>query len=139
MAVRQANAVWNGKLRDGSGVARFSNFEGSYTFVSRFEEGDGTNPEEMLGAAHAACFSMALSANLERAGFEPQRVQTTAHVHLEKTDAGQTVTKIVLVSEASVGGGIDNAKFQEVAEETKKTCPISRALATNIELNAKLV
>ncbi|MBZ0306349.1 MAG: OsmC family peroxiredoxin [Anaerolineae bacterium] len=139
MAVRQANAVWNGKLRDGNGVAKFSNFEGNYSFVSRFEEGTGTNPEEMLGAAHAACFSMALSANLERAGFEPKQVRTTAHVHLEKTDAGQTVTKIVLESEAEVGGGIENAQFQEVAEQTKSTCPISRALATNIELNAKLV
>jgi osmotically inducible protein OsmC len=115
-------------------------FEGPYSFVSRFEEGPGTNPEELIAAAHAGCFSMALSNNLDQAGFTPNAVRTTATVHLEKTDAGQTITKIALVTRADVPG-IDEAEFRKHAEATKDTCPVSRALAAvnEVTLDAALV
>ena len=99
-------------------------YEGPYTYVSRFEEGEGTNPEELLGAAHAGCFSMALSNGLAQAGFEPERVHTRAHVHLEEG----TISRIVLETEASVPG-IDEAAFQEAAADAKANCPVSKALA----------
>jgi osmotically inducible protein OsmC len=104
-------------------------FDGAYSFSSRFEEGEGTNPEELIAAAHAGCYSMALSGSLGRAGYSPESVATTANVHLEKGDAGFSVTRIELVTRAKVGGGIDDATFQKLAEQTKESCPVSRALA----------
>jgi osmotically inducible protein OsmC len=138
MPVREASAVWEGSLREGKGTAKFATFEGAYSFPSRFESGEGTNPEEMLGAAHAACFSMALSAELGRNNFAPERVSTVAHVHLEKGDAGFGITKIELVTEAVVPD-IDDAKFQEIANTAKTNCPISKALSPDITLKATLV
>ena len=141
MPTRNASAVWNGDLFKGSGTTKLGSgaFEGQYNFSSRFENGVGTNPEELLGASHAACFSMALSAGLGKAGFTPQRVSTTAKVTVDKVGEGFKITKIRLVSEAKVPN-IDNAKFQEIAAATKTGCPVSQALsATPIELEAKLV
>jgi len=140
MAVRSANAVWEGDLKGGKGKVKLGSgsFEGAYSFASRFEEGKGTNPEELIGAAHAGCFSMALSAGLGRAGFTPTRIQTEARVHLEKAEDGFKISRIQLVTEAEVPG-IDARKFQEEAEAAKKGCPVSKALASvPIELNAKL-
>ena len=141
MPTRNASAVWNGDLMKGAGNVKLGSgaFEGQYNFSSRFESGTGTNPEELLGAAHAACFSMALSAGLGGAGFKPQRVSTTAKVTVEKVGEGFKITKIVLTSEASVPN-IDPAKFQEIAKATKTGCPVSQALASvPMELDAKLV
>jgi osmotically inducible protein OsmC len=114
-------------------------FQGAYSFSSRFEEGTGTNPEELIGAAHAGCFSMALAAALGRNGFTPKRVSTSANVHLNKGADGFAINQIELVTEAEVPG-IDAAKFQEIADGAKKGCPVSKALAgTEIKLDAKLV
>lgn len=114
-------------------------FEGPYSFSSRFEEAKGTNPEELIGAAEAGCYSMALSANLEKAGHPAKRVSTTATVKLEITGGGPKISAIDLKTEAEVPG-IDEAKFREQAEQTKKTCPVSVALAgTQINLDARLV
>ncbi len=141
MIVRNANAEWTGGLKDGSGRVALGSgaFEGRYSFTTRFEDGTGTNPEELIGAAHAACFSMALSAALERAGHAPQRVATTAKVHMEKQEAGFRITRIALTTEARVPG-IDDAAFQEQARGAKEGCPVSQALkAVEITLDAKLV
>ena len=142
MATRTAMAQWNGGLMDGNGTMRMTSgaYEGPYSFKSRFEQGDGTNPEELIAAAHAGCFSMAFSAGLGKAGFSPVSVKTTAKVHLEKQDAGFSITKIELITEAKVPS-IDNAKFQELANSAKSGCPVSRALGAvpEITLNAKLV
>lgn len=115
-------------------------FEGPYSFASRFEEGMGTNPEELIAAAHAGCFSMALSAALERAGYPPRRVSTEARVHFGLSAGAPTVSKIELVTEAEVPG-ISPERFSEIAEEAKKGCPVSRALAgvPEILLEARLV
>ena len=143
MPTRTANAVWEGNLREGKGSMHFGGgaFDGQYSFKSRFEEGDGTNPEELIAAAHAGCFSMAFSNGLAGAGFTPDRVATTAKVTLGPLPAGgMGITKIDLETEAKVPG-IDEATFQEQAEIAKKNCPISKALASvdSITLNAKLV
>ena len=141
MAIRTGQAVWEGDLRSGKGTMKFGSgaFEGNYSFGSRFEEGKGTNPEELIGAAHAGCFSMAFSAALATAGFTPKRVSTTARVHLDKGDSGFKITSIELNTEATVPG-IDNDKFQQLAEDSKKGCPVSQALAAiNIILQAKLM
>ena len=140
MPVRTADAVWEGDLPSGKGSMRFGGgaFEGQYSFSSRFEEGAGTNPEELIAAAHAGCFSMALSGALGRAGFPPTRVATTAKVRLEKVNDAFTVTHSDLVCEAEVPG-IDESTFLETAEGAKKNCPISRLLNTEISLEAKLV
>ncbi len=141
MPIRTAQAVWDGTLREGSGRMKFGGgaFEGAYSFSSRFEEGTGTNPEELIAAAHAGCFSMALSADLGRAGFTPRRVSTTARVHLERVGGGFKITRIELDSEADVPG-IDPAQFQEIAAGTKTGCPVSQALAAvEITLNARLI
>src|SRR5690606_1146748 len=141
MPIRTASAEWRGNLTDGSGSIRTGNggSQGNYSFRSRFEEGEGTNPEELIAAAHAGCFSMALSKGLSDAGFTPVSVNTTAKVHLEKTDAGMTVTGIDLDTVADVPG-IDAARFQELAESAKANCPISRLLApaARISLSARL-
>ncbi len=141
MAKRTASAVWEGTLKDGKGTVKLGSgaFEGQYSFASRFEEGTGTNPEELIGAAHAGCFSMALAAGLTRAGFTPTRISTNASVSLEKVGEAFKITKIELNTEAEIPN-IDEATFLEHAETAKKNCPVSQALAgTEISLNAKLV
>ncbi|GLH95159.1 OsmC family protein [Phytohabitans aurantiacus] len=136
MAIRTASALWQGNLTEGSGTVRTGKggYEGNYSFKSRFEEGEGTNPEELIGAAHAGCFSMFLSKVLADAGYTPDSVNTTANVHLEKTDAGMTVTRIDLETVGEVPG-IDEAEFQKSAENAKANCPISRLLAPGAEIN----
>ena len=142
MAVRGASAEWNGSLKEGAGTMRLGSgaFEGPFTFVSRFETGPGTNPEELLGAAHAGCFSMALAAALGRAGHNPTSIKTSAKVHLGASEAGPTITQIELDVEGQVPG-IDQATFQQFADGAKSGCVVSRALAgvKTITLNAKLV
>jgi osmotically inducible protein OsmC len=137
MAVRSAEAIWRGTLREGAGTFKLGSglFEGPYTYASRFEEGEGTNPEELIGAAHAGCFSMFLSALLTRAGFTPTSIETTAKVHLE---AGPTITKIELDCEADVPN-LDEVGLQEHAAAAKENCPVSKALTgVEIVLNARL-
>jgi len=141
MAIRTGNAVWEGNLQNGKGNLRLGSgaYEGPYSFLSRFQDGDGTNPEEMLAAAHAACYSMALSHGLDQAGHTATRVSTKARAHLEKGDGGFSITKIELETQAEVPG-IDEAEFQKLAEGTKSACPVSKALAaTPITLSAKLL
>jgi osmotically inducible protein OsmC len=141
MPVRNAEATWNGSLKDGSGDVKTGSgaISGKYSFGSRFENGAGTNPEELIGAAHAGCYSMALAAGLGKAGFNPQRVHTTAQVTIDKVGDGFKITKIRLKTEAKVPN-VDPKQFQEIAEKTKSGCPVSQALsATPIELEAKLV
>jgi len=140
MPVRKANAVWEGNLKEGHGKVALGSgsFEGPYSFGSRFEEAKGTNPEELLGAAHAGCFSMALTAGLGRSGHNPERVATSAKVHLEKVGEGFKITRIELDNESKVPG-LDEATFQEHAKKAKEGCPVSQALAgVEITLNAKL-
>lgn len=140
MPLRTASAVWNGKLKDGNGTMKLGSgaYEGQYSFASRFEEGTGTNPEELIGAAHAGCFSMAFSAALEKEGFEPKSISTEAKVNLVKGDEGFSIAEITLDCKAEIPN-IDEAKFREVAEGAKKGCPVSRALAgVDIKLNAVL-
>ena len=141
MPDRTATASWRGSLPEGDGTMRLGSgsYEGAYSAKSRFEEGDGTNPEELIAAAHAGCFSMALSGNLGRAGFDPKNVDTEAKVTIEREGDGFTITKIRLETVANVDG-ISDDKFQEVAEQTKQTCPVSRALAAveTVELDARL-
>jgi lipoyl-dependent peroxiredoxin len=140
MPQRTASARWQGSLQDGNGTMRLGSgaYEGEYSFASRFEEGTGTNPEELLGAAHAGCFSMALSNALSKAGHVPEEVSTTATVHLEKVGDAFTITRIDLSCDARVPGA-DESTFQELADGAKKNCPVSRALAaTEITLEARL-
>jgi len=141
MPGRTAKAVWEGSLKEGKGRMTLGSgaFEGQYSFASRFEEGTGTNPEELIAAAHAGCFSMALSASLGNAGFTPTRIQTDANVHMALVGAGMKINKIDLKTEAQVPG-IDEQKFQEIADTAKKNCPVSQALAgVEIAMTAKLV
>ena len=139
MAVRIAEAIWEGTITDGKGNITVANKSFPYSFSSRFEEGEGSNPEELLGAAHAGCFSMQLGALLGRAGFPANKVHTVANVHLIKGDAGFSITRIHLVTEADVPN-IDEATFLEHANNAKAVCPVSRALgAIEITLDAKLV
>jgi lipoyl-dependent peroxiredoxin len=140
MAQRTADAVWEGGLKDGKGNMKLGSgaWEGAYSFGTRFEETPGTNPEELIGAALAGCFSMALAAGLGRDGHQPQRIATTAKVHLEKQEAGFAITRIELTTEGSVPG-IDEAKFREAAEATKSACPVSKALGgVQISVDARL-
>ncbi len=141
MPVRRSSAVWEGSLKDGRGRMKLASglFEGPYGFASRFEEGPGTNPEELIGAALAGCFSMALANELSEAGHVPKRIASTAAVKLEFQGAGFGITRIDLSTEAEVPG-LDEALFHDRAEHAKKNCPVSRALAaTEIVLQAKLV
>jgi osmotically inducible protein OsmC len=141
MPKRTANARWDGSLTEGNGTMRMTSgaYEGPYSFQSRFQEGDGTNPEELIAAAHAGCFSMALSAELGRAGHDPESVETEAIVHLDKEDEGFAIKRIELRTRARVPG-ISEEEFREVAEAAKKGCPVSRALAAveSIDLEAEL-
>ncbi len=141
MPVRNAEAEWNGNLFEGSGRMKLGSgaFDGPFSFKSRMEDGAGTNPEELIGAAHAGCFSMAFSAQLSGAGHPPKRVHTKAAVHFNKVEGGFAITSVDLETEGEVPG-IDNTKFQELAEAAKKGCPVSKALAgTQINLKARLV
>ena len=142
MPTRSAEAEWRGNLREGKGNMKLRSgaYEGPYTFVSRFEEGEGSNPEELIAAAHAGCFSMAFSAGLSQAGFTPLRIHTTATVHLERGEGGFSITKIELNTEGEIPN-IDQATFMEQAEAAKKNCPVSKALAavSDIQLSAKLL
>lgn len=141
MATRNSEAVWQGSLKDGKGTMKLGSgaFEGAYSFSSRFEEGKGTNPEELIAAAHAGCYSMALSAELGKAGYAPQRIQTQATVTLGQVDGKARITQIHLDTQATVSG-ITLEKFLEIAEATKSGCPVSAALsAVNITLHAQLV
>jgi lipoyl-dependent peroxiredoxin len=135
MPIRSSSARWQGTLTEGSGTIRTGKggFEGNYSFKSRFEEGEGTNPEELIAAAHAGCYSMAFSKGLSDAGFPPTSVDTTANVHLDKTDAGMTVTRIDLTT-VGVVPGIDEAEFMKIAEGAKENCPISRLLSPGAQI-----
>lgn len=140
MAVSTSSATWQGTLKEGAGTMKVGagHYEGPFTFASRFESsGKGTNPEELIGAAHAGCYSMFLSALITNNGLTPTRVHTTATVHL---GAGPAISKIELNCEAQVPG-LDAAKFDELAAQAKANCPVSKALAGvgEIVLNAKLV
>ena len=141
MPVRKANAEWKGNLKEGSGNINTESGvlnNTAYNFVSRFESGSETNPEELLGAAHSSCYSMALAGALSTAGFKVNSVRTEDKVHIEKLESGFTVTKIEINTEADVEG-IDNTTFQKLAADTKAGCPIAKALnVKEIVLNAKL-
>ncbi len=142
MPTRKAEAEWKGNLAEGSGRLKVGSgaFEGPYSFKSRFEEGQSaTNPEELIGAAHAGCFTMALTAQLSRAGLKPTRIHTNASVKLEKVGEAFSITNIDLETEAEIPN-IDDATFQEYAQGAKQNCPVSKALAgTQIHLTAKLL
>jgi osmotically inducible protein OsmC len=140
MPTRTAHARWEGTIKEGKGTLDFGNgaFKGAYSSASRFEDGKGTNPEELLGAAHAGCFAMALSLVLGMAGFTPDYIDVTAHVTVKPMDGGFKITKSHIVSVAKVPG-IDLATFQTHAEAARANCPVSQALAgTNITLQATL-
>lgn len=133
--------MWSGNLKEGKGTVSTESGvlqESQYGFSSRFESGAGTNPEELIGAAHAGCFSMALSAALSEAGLTPERIATTASITLEKGEGGFAVTKSHLDVEASVPGA-DEAKFMEIANGAKAGCPISKLLNAEITMSAKLL
>jgi len=142
MAVRKGSAEWTGDLKSGKGI--LSSQTGvlnkiSYDAASRFETGSTTNPEELLGAAHAACYSMALANTLSKEGYKVNLIKTSDDVHLEKKEEGFTITKIVIHTEGSIEG-IDGETFKKFAEATKSGCPVSRALkAVEMELDARLV
>ena len=139
MPVRTANARWDGSLSEGKGTMRFADYAGPFTFASRFEEGEGTNPEELIGGAIAGCYSMALSADLGDAGHKPETVETVAEVEVRPDPAGGfSITRIHLKTTATVPG-ISGDEFQKIAEGTKSGCPVSKALASvPISLEATL-
>ncbi|HEX4051046.1 MAG TPA: OsmC family protein [Steroidobacteraceae bacterium] len=137
---RTASAIWSGDLKSGHGaLATHSGVlkETPYGFASRFESSPGTNPEELIAAAHAGCFTMALSAALGRSGFTPKRLATQASVSLEQVAGNWTITSVHLQTEAWIPG-IDEAKFQQIAADAKANCPVSRLLRAEISLSAKL-
>ena len=140
MPTRTASAEWNGSLRDGDGTMRMQSrsYEGPFTFQSRFKEGEGTNPEELIAAAHAGCFSMQLSGLLGARDVTPESVRTDAQVEVSKVEGGFGITKIHLISRVKAPG-LDESTFQEVAQAAKETCPVSQALrAVDISLDASL-
>jgi osmotically inducible protein OsmC len=140
MPTRTSTADWNGTLKEGHGHMRFGGgaYDGAFTWSSRFAEGGGTNPEELIAAAHAGCFSMALSGDLVKAGFTPKTIRTNAEVHIEQVSGSWTITLIELTCGAEVPG-IDEATFQNIASGTRDGCPVSRALkAVKITLDATL-
>ncbi len=139
MSVRTAKSQWNGTLKDGKGTMNFSNYSGPYTFKSRFEEGSGTNPEELVGAAHSGCYSMFLAALIAGEGLSAESVETTARVHLGKDDIGPVVTTIELDCSVKCEG-LSQDKFQELSAAAKEKCPISRLVAaSDVKLNAVLL
>jgi osmotically inducible protein OsmC len=137
MPRRRAQARWEGSLTEGHGTMRMEtgSYEGPYSFQSRFEEGEGTNPEELIGAAHAGCFSMALSQELGNAGYEPESVETDATVHLDEADGGFRISRVELDAKARVPG-IDEDEFERCVEAAKEGCPVSQALAA-LEISAR--
>jgi osmotically inducible protein OsmC len=140
MPTRTADATWNGNLPDGDGTMRLASgaYEGAYSFGSRFEEGEGSNPEELIAAAHAGCFSMAFANVLAEAGYDPESVDTTAEVTLQMLEGGPAITKVHLTTTAVVPDIADDT-FQEHAQAAKEGCPVSKALAgTEITLDATL-
>lgn len=140
MVQRVAEAEWQGPLKNGNGIMKLGSgaFQGAYSFGTRFGTDKGTNPEELLGAAHAGCFSMALALMLGQAGFVPRRIRTTAKVDIEEKGGGFQITRIHLDTQAVVPG-INEEKFREQAEAAKRDCPLSRALAsTPITLTARV-
>ncbi len=140
MPTRDADAEWKGNFARGKGTMSFGSgaFEGAYSAASRFEEGEGTNPEELIAAAHAGCFSMALALALSEAGYEPESVRSAAKVSIEKDDGGFSITRSELSTEVKVDGPSED-EFQKLAGEAKQGCPVSRALgAIEIGLEAKL-
>ena len=139
MAKRTASAVWEGTLREGKGTVKLGSgaFEGQYSFASRFEEGTGTNPEELIGAAHAACFTMALSLILGEAKLTAEQMETKADVTLEKQGEGFAITSVHLTLNAKIPGA-DKKKFEELAAMAKAGCPVSKVLNTKITLDATL-
>lgn len=141
MPARTSEAVWEGDLKSGHGTMKLGSgaWQGAYSFASRFGEAGGTNPEELIGAAHAGCFSMALSHGLSQAGHTPNRVHTTAKVHLEKAGEGFRISQIDLNCDADVPG-IDQPTFQKFADDAKQNCPVSKLLTgARITLEARLV
>jgi len=141
MTVRSAKAQWNGTLKEGRGVMSFSDYNGPFTFASRFEEGKGTNPEELVGAAQAGCYSMFLSALLSNNKLNPKSVSTSASVTLGKDDTGPCITNIKLVCEVSCDG-LTKKLFDELTQTAKAKCPISRLYAggtASIDLEATLL
>ena len=141
MPIRKAKAEWEGGLKEGAGWMSIGDgvFEGKYTWASRFEEANGTNPEELIAAAHAGCFSMALSSGLGKAGYTSKHISTTAEVSLDTVEGARTITRVTLNTEAQVPG-IDESTFLQLAEEAKKNCPVSRALGgVEISLRARLL
>jgi osmotically inducible protein OsmC len=140
MAQRKAKAVWLGGLKSGNGIMELGSgqFKGQYSYQSRFESGPGTNPEELIGAAHAGCFSMALAGNLERAGYSPEEINTSAGVSIDKTQDGFAITTIELDTQGKVPD-IDEEEFLRLAEVAKDTCPVSQVLkGAKISLKARL-
>lgn len=139
MITRKANAKWAGELKTGTGTVRLGSgaFEGKYSFGTRFEGAPGTNPEELLGAAHAGCFSMALNLGISQAGFAADYVDTTSEVQMDKVGDAMTIVNIKLVTKAKVPG-LSKERFAELAEGTKKNCIISRALSVPMTLEATL-
>ncbi len=138
---RTASAHWSGGLKDGKGAVSTQSGvlnQTQYSFSTRFENGIGTNPEELIAAAHAGCFTMALSAQLGNAGLTAESIDTTAKLTLDKTDAGFTITAVHLNVKAKIPGA-DNAKFQEAAQSAEKGCPVSRVLKAAITMEAQLV
>jgi osmotically inducible protein OsmC len=138
--IKNASAVWKGGIKDGGGTISTETGvlkEAPYGFKSRFENGKGTNPEELIGAAHAGCFSMALSLMLGEAGLTPEKIETHAAITLEKLDSGYTITASHLSVSAKIPGA-DDAKFQEIANKAKTGCPVSKLLKAKITMDAKL-
>ena len=139
MSIRTAQSKWNGTLKDGKGTMNFSNYSGPYTFASRFEEGKGTNPEELVGAAHSGCYSMFLATLISGENLVPESVETTATVHLGRDETGPLVTTIELNSKVRCEG-LSQEKFDELAAAAKAKCPISRLVAAaDIQLTATLL
>ena len=141
MPTRNASARWDGSLTEGHGTMRMASgaYEGPYSFESRFEEGDGTNPEELIAAAHAGCYSMALSGELGKAGHDVETVETEATVHIDEVDGGFAIKRIELRTRVTASG-LDDSDFQQAAEAAKEGCPVSQALAAveTIDLDAQL-
>ncbi|HEY0531475.1 MAG TPA: OsmC family protein [Actinoplanes sp.] len=135
MPINTATARWEGNLAEGSGWMKTGRggLQGNYSFKSRFEEGEGTNPEELIGAAHAGCFSMAFANALSQAGFVPTSVDTVARVKLEKTDSGFAITRIELDTTGNVPG-VDDGTFQKIAEDAKANCPVSKLLSPGVDI-----
>lgn len=141
MKTSSAKAVWKGNLKEGNGIYHLpsTGFEGAYTFATRFGDGKGSNPEELIGAAHSACFSMALSNILAGKGYQPLEVNTEAKVVMETGDKGAAITSVHLETKARVEG-IDEDTFQKLAADAKNNCPVSKALsAIDISLDANLI